>query len=199
MSAFSPRLYPVNEAPKTAISSREVVGVFSDAEKLQAAIKELGAAHFSRHQISVLGNEHDIKEKFGTSRVSSENLEDHPQAPHSANIAPEEVGVAQGALVATGILTGAAAAIIASGGMALPGMIVTTLIAGVGGSAIGAILATLLGEKYAGFFAEQVEKGGILLWVQVPTPERESRAMRILSDYGARDVHVHDIGAQEEV
>ncbi len=172
---------------------REAVGVFDDYDRLQDAIAALGSANFGRHQISVLGSEEAVKDRFGQQQTPAQMLKDNPDAPRSMNIAPEELGVAQGVLMGAGIYAAVGAALLATGGMALPGAIVTTILVGAGGGAAGAVLAKMLGQKYAEFFQKQIDKGGLLLWVEVPDKEREEKALAILSEHGARDLHVHEM------
>ena len=39
---------------------------------------------------------------------------------------------------------------------------------------------------------EQLEHGGLLLWVNAPTEDKQEAAVRILKAHAASDVHVHD-------
>lgn len=174
---------------------REAVGIFDDYDRMEKAIEILEEEGFGRHQISVLGSEAALKERFGTEQVSTQRLKDHPDAPRSPDIKREELAIGQGVLIGGGLFTGVAAAVIAAGGMAAPGLVTAAVLGGAGGSAVGAVLARLLGEKYAAFFQQQIEEGGLLLWVNTPDPAMEAKAQAILKEYGARDVHVHDLPA----
>ena len=40
---------------------------------------------------------------------------------------------------------------------------------------------------------EQLDHGGLLLWVRTTDPDHEEHAMTILKRNGAEDVHVHDL------
>lgn len=178
------------EQPQTI---REAVGIFDDYDQLEKAINSLQIHGFGRHQISVLGNESALEERFGTSHVKTEMLEDHPSAPRSPDIKKEELGIAQSALISGGILGGVVTAILATGGVAAPGILLAALAGGTGGTAVGAILAKLLGDQYAEFFQKQIDEGGLLLWVTTPTHEMESKATFVLEEHGAKYVHIHDI------
>jgi hypothetical protein len=176
------------------VTIREAVGVFDDLEKMQEAIAELETLGFERRHISVLGSEAAMKDTFGKPQKSPEKLEDNSNAPRSANIAPEDVGVAQGVIVGGGTAAGIAAAVVASGGLLVPGAAITSVIVGgVGGVAVGSVFAKILGDKYSEFFQKQIDKGGLLLWVQTDTIEKENTASKVLQEYGAEDVHIHDI------
>lgn len=186
----------VTENQVTSPDIREAVGVFDDFGRMQKAIGALETSGFDRRHISVLGSEQALKEQFGTTEIRTRKLEDNPKTPRAANVKQEELGIGQGVLVGGGVLTGVVAAIIAAGGLSVPGTLVPTVLAGgVGGGVAGGVLARLLGNKYAEFFQEQIERGGLLLWVQVPTPELEQRAKKILTQFGAKDIHVHTLPA----
>lgn len=172
---------------------REAVGIFDDYDQLEQAIEALQVGGFARHHISVLGSDGAVKERFGAPHVQTGLLEDHPDAPRSPDIKKEELAIAQGALMSGGMLTGMAAAFIAAGGLAVPGLLATVLIAGTGGTAVGAVLAKLLGDKHAEFFQKQIDHGGLLLWVATPDVAAEGKAREILKRYGARDIHVHEL------
>lgn len=173
---------------------REVAGIFDDLEKMQNAIRELEVSGFERHQISVLGNERQMKDSLGTAKIDPKKLEDDPVAPRVANVSPEDVGVAQGAIVGGGTLIGLAAAAVAAGGILVTGAALTTIVlGGLGGSAAGGILAKLLGDRYNHFFQKQIDNGGILLWISTPTSQEEEKAKSILSDYGATEIDAHDV------
>jgi hypothetical protein len=40
---------------------------------------------------------------------------------------------------------------------------------------------------------EQLSRGGMVLWVSVRDDTEERRALQVLKDAGARDVHVHEV------
>ncbi len=42
---------------------------------------------------------------------------------------------------------------------------------------------------------EQLERGGVLLWVRLPDAAAEPRALDILRRHSAHDVHVHEFPA----
>ena len=64
--------------------------------------------------------------------------------------------------------------------------------AAVGGAVLSTVLARWLDKTQADHLHEQLEHGGLLLWVNAPTEERQEIATRILKDHAATDVHVHD-------
>jgi len=172
---------------------REAVGVFESAEKLEEAIDELMSCGFDRAEISLLANETAVEEKLGHKYKKISELEDDPAVPRAAYVSTESVGDAKGALIGAlmyigaGILMGPVA--IAGGPLAV-GAGAAVLGGGLGGL-IGAGLAGLLGEQRADRLQEQLNHGGLLLWVRVWNAEDEKRAVEVLSRHSGRDVHVH--------
>jgi hypothetical protein len=86
----------------------------------------------------------------------------------------------------------AAGGIVASGGT-LAGAIVAAALAGGAGGVTGTILAKLIEYHHADHLQEQLDHGGLLLWVRTRDGAHEARALEILARHSARDVHVHDI------
>ena len=80
-----------------------------------------------------------------------------------------------------------------AGAITFPAIVAAAVIGGIGGGAIGAILTKVMGDKYKHHIEEQVEKGGLLLWVRTPDVEKEQLALEILKACGGHHVHVHDI------
>lgn len=174
---------------------REVVGIFHDEKTLLSAMDELQMRGFARRHFSVLADAKAIEEKLGHIYKRVEELEDDPNVPRDAIYSPECVGNIEGALFSYPLYiaaTTATAIVVASGGTLLA-TIVATIAAGIGGGAIGGALAYLVGEHHADYLQDEINHGGILLWVQVPDAEHEKHALNILKKYSARDVHAHDI------
>ncbi len=182
---------------KSKETVREAVGVFSDYEKLQEAIAVLQGLGFDRRHISVLGSESSLEEAFGKSKVKAEKLEDSPKTPKNPNIAPEEVGVAQGVLVGGGMLTGIAIVAMALGLTTITGpMAILIAIGGGSGAAVGGMLAKLLGDKYAEHYQKQIDAGGAVLWILVEDKSFEKKALDTLKKYKAQDIHVHEVSVK---
>ncbi len=66
---------------------------------------------------------------------------------------------------------------------------------GAGSGLIGTGLAKWIGSKRASFLQEQIDKGGVVLWVRTPDEKTEARAREALARHGADDLHVHDLPA----
>jgi len=77
-----------------------------------------------------------------------------------------------------------------AGGTLAAGAGAAALGGGLGGL-IGVGLAKLVGDKHEERLKEQLNYGGLLLWVRVWGAEDEKRAVEILSRHSGREVHVH--------
>lgn len=171
---------------------REAVGVFDNADALDEAIAELETTAFSRETISVLGNQAAITEKFGASEIRPEDAEDNPEAPRQVPVHREERAIGTGVAIGGGAYLGAMSALLAAGAaISIPAIIAA---AAIGGGGTG-VLRKVLGGRFDKHIEKQIEKGGLILWVQTQNEDQEEAACDILEKYGAKHVHVHEIGA----
>ena len=90
--------------------------------------------------------------------------------------------------------TVAAGAIVASGGTLVAGLAAATL-AGAAGGLGGSILAKWIGDHHARYLQDQMDCGGLLLWVNTRDAALEKRAVEILKQHSAGDIHVHALPA----
>ena len=172
---------------------REAVGLFTDADKLQDAVRELEGTAFPRDSITVMGNHKEIEEKFGDSIFDPISAEDDPDVPREPPVRPEEKTIGTSALVGAATYIGAVSAALIASPLTIPGSLAAIALGGSGGLALGSVLARLLGHHYGRNIEKQIEKGGLLLWVRTPDPELEYTACEILLRHGATHVKVHDI------
>ena len=138
-----------------------------------------------------------MEEKLGHHYEKVRELEDDPTVPRAAYVSPESVGAAEGGLIGTLMYVGAgigAVGVVASGGT-LAAMTAAASMLGGAGALIGAVLANLVGEEHARRIQEQLDHGGLLLWVRTRDQAHENRAVEILSKHAARDVHIHALSA----
>lgn len=177
------------------ITIREAVGVFDRPETFQRAIDELLSAGFHRSELSLLASESTVREKLGHQYGKVNELSDSPDVPRVAYVSPEAIGGAEGALIGTLIYVGATAAggavIIGGGGLAAA--IAAIALAGGVGGLVGAILAKFVGDYHARYLQDQIDHGGLLLWVRTWNVERERRAIEILQRHSGSGVHVHSL------
>jgi hypothetical protein len=178
---------------QAAVSVREAVGVFDDADRLQEAIDDVMTHGFDRAEISLLASESAVEKKLGHKYVKASELEDDPKVPKRGYVSQEEVGAAEGAVIGGLMYVGAGLLLgpVAAAGATLAGMAAAAAIGGGVGGLFGASLAKLIGDRHARHIEEQLKHGGLLLWVRVRDAEREKRAVEILSRRSGRDVHVH--------
>lgn len=177
--------------------AREAVAVFRTAGDLEDAIDELETAGFDRAAISLLASEKAVAEKLGRHYTRTESLEGDPAAPRVAFVSTASVGDAEGALIGGLIYVGAlaaAGAVVATGG-AMAAAIGAATAAGGASGIVGTALAAYVADHHARFLQEQLERGGILLWVQVRDAAMEKKALEVLSRHSTHDVHVHEIPA----
>lgn len=176
-----------------AFHIREAVAYFDASKELEEAIDELLSSGFDRAEISLLATEKTVEEQLGHQYHKVAELEDDPAVPRAIYIPKESIGDAQGALIATPLYIAAATAIgaiVASGGSLLA-VIVGAAVAGGAGGALGAGLAKLVGDRHAENLQNQLEHGGLLLWVRTWDSGDEQRAVDILTKHSGHDVHVH--------
>lgn len=174
---------------------REAVAVFDSADALQAAIDELLTSGFNQAELSLLAGEATVVEKLGHRYSRVNELEDAPEAPTIAYVSPETRAGAQGAVAGGLVYLGAMAAtgaVLVSGG-ALAAAALAAMAAGGAGGMIGALLARLIGESHARYLQEQLDHGGLLLWVRTWNADDEARAVTILGRHSGHDVHVHGL------
>lgn len=172
---------------------REAVAYFDSGEDLEAAIDELLSSGFNRSEISLLASEKSVEEHLGHKYEKVSELEDDPTVPRTFYVPTESIAEAEGALIATPLYLAALSAIggiVASGGSLLA-VIVGTVAAGGAGAALGTALAKLVGDHHAKHLQDQLEHGGLLLWVRTWDSSDEQRAVAILGEHSGHDVHLH--------
>jgi hypothetical protein len=182
-----------------ASTIREAVGVFHDRESFLRAVDELLSDGFDRADLSLLACERTVEGKLGHAYKKVQDLEDDAAVPRVAFVDDHSLKIGR-----TGIIGGlayvgavaAAGAVVASGG-ALAATVAAAAVAGGGGGLLGAVGASMLGRDHAQALKEQLDRGGLLLWVNLRDEAARQRASDILTRNGAEDVHVHDLPASE--
>lgn len=173
---------------------REAVGVFQSEKDLQKAVGDLLTHGFNRAEISLLASEDVVENKMGHLYRRVPQLEDDTSVPRAAYI-PGAMGDAEGAVIGGLMYVGAVIGfmpIVISGG-AIAAAILAGAIGGGGGAAIGSILAGMIGKHHSDYIADQLERGGLLLWVRTWNKGDETRAVEILKKHSSQDVHLHGI------
>lgn len=177
----------------TVINIPEAVGVFDTFEDLQKAFYDLRMVGFSRYDMSLLGKQEALEEKLGKAFWRSSDLEDDPEAPRAAFVSEEAIGELQGGIAGGFFFLGSYVAMAAmmTAASTLAASIAAIAIGGLPAVVIGALLARRVGKHHKDYYADQIEHGGILLWVRVHDKTREELAVKIMNGHSGRDVHVH--------
>jgi hypothetical protein len=177
-------------------SVREAVGVFADPEALERAVDELEISGFDRAALSVLATDGTIKDRVGHLDRNVAEIEDNRRVPQSAFA--ETDSWVKGEAAAVGIpfyiggVAGAGVTAVGFGG-AMAATVAGAVVGGVAGAGLGALLAGAIIRRRAGQVSEQLAEGGMVLWVSLRDDDAERRALQILTNVGARDVHVHEL------
>ncbi|MGQ9369131.1 hypothetical protein [Azospirillum sp. ST 5-10] len=174
---------------------REAVGIFDSAEALQRAVDELSLAGFDRSELSLMANNQTIEGTLGRVPRSVDEAKHDPDAPRQSFVAPEDEGDARGVAIGVPAYVGAiiaTGAVVATGGTALAAALAAAA-AGVGGGAVGSVLSQWLTDKRNEPLRQHLDKGGILLWVNLRDATQEAQARTILGRHGARPVEVHEV------
>jgi hypothetical protein len=150
--------------------SREAVASFADRADFERAVSGLKAAGFESSDISVLGS-HD----------SLATATDGDETQRAAGWAAEIKYL--GPLTIAGI-------IVLSGGP-IAATLAAVVGAGLGGAAIKELLDGYFAPTHKDEFVAALEAGALLLWVRVGDPEMEQVALRVLTEAGGRNAHMH--------
>jgi hypothetical protein len=171
----------------------EAVGIFYRNEDLQGAIDELLSSGFHRSELGLLASETAVREKLGDQFKSISALADDPAVPRAAYVSPEAIGEAQGGLIGALVYVGAAAAagVLGASGGTLAAIIIAVVLAGGTGGLLGSVMAKWLGNHHATYLQDQLDRGGLLLWVRTRHAADEQRAVEILKRHSGGEVHVH--------
>lgn len=171
---------------------REAVAVIEDVDSLEAVVEELQAAGFAASDITLLAGHATVERKLGRMYERVEELEDDPAAPRTAFVSSRTVE--QHEKLVVGSMT-TLPTLIAAGTVVASAGAVAAAIAGtaVTGALIGKALAAWMDQRHAQWLEEQLERGGILLWVRTVDEAHERQALAILGRYAAHDIHVHEI------
>jgi hypothetical protein len=120
-------------------------------------------------------------------------MADDPCVPRTAFVSSAAIGDAEGGLIGGLAYVGAtvAAGVVVVAGGALAATIAAAVVAGGAGGLVGSVLARWLGQHHANYLGDQLENGGLLLWVRAWNPDDEVRAIEILRKHAGDGVHSH--------
>lgn len=171
----------------------EAVAVFDDPDCLDGAVAELQQHGFNRADISIADGVRAMK--LGLRYDDAQEIEDDPKAPRTVFVSKASLGDAEGVLIGGAVYLGAvvAAGVAASSGASMTGIILAVAITGGLTGLVGLYLRGSLDRRYKQSMREQVRHGGIVLWVNVHSPDQEQAALDILKKCSAKRVHVHEV------
>lgn len=180
------------DAPEVA---REAVGTFHSEAALEAAVSELASSGWDRARLSIVAAESVLAPHLPPQEKPAEAAADDPEVERGAVVT--DTDMRQGRTLASsmaGVIAafGAAGAVVVTGGGALAAVVGAAAVGG-GVTAAAHAAGRWLGDRREQFLDEQVERGGILLWVQLRDGSEDHKAMEVLRRHGAEDVHVHEI------
>jgi hypothetical protein len=164
----------------------EIVALFRSPEALEAAINDLSSAGWDRSEMSLLAQKSVLAPdppQEGTMREAAAA----PKEGKSAVVSDSDVR--QGRTLATS-LAGVIAAFAATGATILTGgtalaALVGAAVAGGGAAAAVNALGQWADKSRRDYLQEQIERGGIVLWLTLRDPEQEHLAHEILTRHGA--------------
>lgn len=172
---------------------RHVIGAFSNADQMHAAVMALETAGFTKDDLSLIANEHTIDEKLGHIYRRTEGLENDPETPRIAYTEPAPMGDAKGALIGAPMYVAAftAAGVMIAVGGPLTATVAAIVGAGGAGAAAGGLFASLFGKEYSDKVQNRLDRGELLLIVQTETRDKENLAFRLLAEQSGSDVFTH--------
>lgn len=174
---------------------REAVAIFHEVSKLHEAADELMISGFDRSDLSILAGRKAVEQKLGHMFSRVEDAEDDPRIATQAYVGTDSINEAKafatGGLFYVGALS-AIGIIVASGGSVAAALIGAAVAGGAGGI-LGTYLGHVLDKPRADYINDQINKGGILLWVHTKDPEHEALALKILNNCSADDAHIHEL------
>jgi hypothetical protein len=176
--------------------TREVTGVFHSRKALIDAAEELLVAGIDRADIDVSASVDELDRRLNYQAIPAADLADMPITPRQSFIGIDDVLSAEALAgsIAGCIAAVAVAAILVARGTEPLYAGIFSILSGliVGGIEVTRIRRRLYRERTLGL-ERQSEWQGLLIWVRVRSPEKESEAQEILIRRGGQAVHVHEI------
>lgn len=176
----------LNPKKTTKDGVSEIAGIFDEHEKVESAVKELQSGGIARRNISVLAGKEVVKATYGDELPAVQALLNDPNVPTDALVADEEIGIAQGALIAGGTLVGAStSALMASLAAPVSSAAVVALIGAGLGAVVGLIASKRIDDRHHEHHKMQERSGGYIVWVSIPSKAKEIAATYIMRRNGA--------------
>jgi hypothetical protein len=187
----------LSSSSKVTYRVREAVGIFADPGVFEAAVGELNRSGFGRAAISVFVT--DVKARARVSRFCEpvEETKGNDRTLWSASLPlaarVKNHKLVRGRLCISGFY-GAWATAAAGSTLALA--VAAAIVLDPGNVDLSTFLATAVERSFAARVQEQLRDGGVILWVNTPTPEAEERSIAVLTRMNACDVHIHETACE---
>jgi hypothetical protein len=177
---------------------REVVGLFQDMNALYDCVDTLQNNGIDRSEISLMNFEGHNNPQSTKEIMNTRDAEDDPAVKRMSLIGRHSLGDAQGFLIAIPIYIFTLTGVGISTALDLGVISMLLLAGGFGflGCALGLKGAYWIKDKSEHSLRLQLAHGGIPVWVHVKDEEHEKRALNIMREFNATDVHAHDIKEQ---
>jgi len=188
--------HTTEEEPIETVRVREVVGVLHTHEDLDTVVRGLTSAGFNRADIDLMASRDAILRKLKTMYRKPVEAAEIPGVPRRELVLPDDT-VTTSALVFGTFITigtlGAALPILATGGA-----VASAVGLGIAGGAAATGLAKIVRDRIvhrseAVNLENELRLGGLVVFVRVRDPEEAEKALTILQECGATDVHVHEV------
>ena len=173
---------------------REAVAVFEDVGELEATVADLEAAGFAEDAFSLLAADEAVERKLGHVYRRVEEVEDEDGIPRRRYAALNRLGDREDRVASAVTLLPeliAVGTVVASAGPI--GAVIAGLTAG--GATLATVFSHFMNRSHADWLQEQLDRGGLLLWVRTPTEADERRAIEVLTRHATHDVHIHEVPA----
>ncbi|WP_025898880.1 hypothetical protein [Sneathiella glossodoripedis] len=174
---------------------REAVGLFQDMNALYDCVDTLQNRGFDRSEISLMNFEAQAHSINGKTITNMRKLEDDPSVKRMPFIERQSLGDAQGFLIALPIYIFTLLGVGISTALSLGTVSMFIVAAGCGflGCALGLRGAYWIKGRSEKSLKDQLARGGIPIWIRVKDKQHEERALEVLKEFNALDVHIHDL------
>jgi len=182
---------PSSDVMLETAKAREVAGLFRSREKLQAAVDDLLLSGFDRADLDLMGGLDRVRNVLRNASISLDQLAGAPRVSKGAPAWREDIALVQAMIVAIfGFVASAAAAavVIAFGGSIVPAIIAAALAGSIAAALSGLVFARHFKPKDVVVLDENLQGGGVIVWVRVRTADQEAKARQILLAHGAEAV-----------
>jgi len=169
---------------------RGVVAIFHDEQAMEQALMALESAGIDRDDISLLASCATIEAKLRHRFRSVSELEGRLNTPRLAYVPSGEEKQFQHTLIGALTYVAASFGFILASSTGLAQMLIAATAAGGAVVSVGEALTWLVGHRHARRVEEQLNCGGLLIWVRVGSEAQTQAVIRMLKERGGNDVHM---------